>query len=215
MSPDLTLVIETSIGCGSISLWETERLLKSEVSTVEMGRSEDLLARIDGLFKGLEFSIRDVERIVCSKGPGGYTGLRVGLATADGLARALQKDLYAYSNVDVLLSMARPGEAAAAVLDAGRDSYLFCAEGEDGLEISIVGSIELCEHALALGINAIIAAVSKYEGLLSVFENQNIEVRNASGSLNPALYKLFRQKPELGRDLNPVYGRELEMRGGG
>lgn len=212
MNPDLTLVIETSIGGGSVSLWEADRLLALDAAEGKGSQSEELLARIDDLFKGNGVNIRDVGWVVCSKGPGGYTGLRVGLATAGALARSIRKDLFAYSNVDVLLSFAKPEDSAAAILDAGRDSYLLCTNNKDGVEMSALGSSELVEIALERGITVMIAAVSNFGRLISTID-ESITVKNASDDLNSALYRYFKQNPEKGRDLNPVYGRELTMRG--
>ncbi|MDH3530593.1 MAG: tRNA (adenosine(37)-N6)-threonylcarbamoyltransferase complex dimerization subunit type 1 TsaB [Acidobacteriota bacterium] len=212
MSRDLTLVIETSIGGGSISLWEAGRLLESEVSGGKWAKSEELLKRIEDLCLNLGVTVRDVERIVCSKGPGSYTGIRVGLATAKGLARSTGKDFYAFSNADVLLSLAEDTESAAAVLDAGRDNYILCTRGEDGIEMSVLGSDVLLEKASRDGISTIIAAVADFERLKSTVADHGLKIKDASDNVNKALYELFREDPEAGRDQTPVYGREFKYR---
>jgi tRNA threonylcarbamoyladenosine biosynthesis protein TsaB len=80
---------------------------------------------------GLEWS--DIEQVAVGLGPGGYTGLRIGIATARGLARAHGASL---SGVGTLRALAEPAGAVTAltILDARRGE-LFLAAFADGLEV--------------------------------------------------------------------------------
>jgi tRNA threonylcarbamoyladenosine biosynthesis protein TsaB len=80
---------------------------------------------------GLRWS--DLELIAVGTGPGGYTGLRIGIATARGLARARGVPL---AGVGTLRALAAPlrGLCALALLDARRGE-LFAAAYEDDLEV--------------------------------------------------------------------------------
>lgn len=80
---------------------------------------------------GLEWA--DLELIAVGTGPGGYTGLRIGIATARGLARAHGTAL---AGVGTLRALAQPlrGACALALLDARRGE-LFAAAYEDDVEV--------------------------------------------------------------------------------
>ena len=76
---------------------------------------------------------RQIDRLAAGVGPGGYTGLRIGLATARGIAQSSGAELV---GVGTLQALAEPvtGRAAAAVLDARRGEA-FVAVYRDGEEL--------------------------------------------------------------------------------
>jgi tRNA threonylcarbamoyladenosine biosynthesis protein TsaB len=91
-----------------------------------LGLAAELLAE-----QGLTFS--DVELIVVGIGPGTFTGLRIGIATARGLAAATGAQLVGVQTLRVLASAAGAGRVLA-VIDAGRGE-VFAAGYEDGREL--------------------------------------------------------------------------------
>lgn len=60
-----------------------------KVWEAQQNQSEELLAEIDGLLLLAEIKLRSIEKILVISGPGSYTGLRVGIATANALSLAL------------------------------------------------------------------------------------------------------------------------------
>ena len=64
--------------------------------------SETLMPMINGLFEVTGTKLQDIEYIACTCGPGSFTGLRIGAATAKGLAFALGKPLIAVPTLDAL-----------------------------------------------------------------------------------------------------------------
>jgi tRNA threonylcarbamoyladenosine biosynthesis protein TsaB len=78
----------------------------------------------------------DVERIAVGVGPGGFTGLRIGIATARALAQARGLPLVPVSSLAALAAgaPAQPGEAVAAVIDARRGE-VFGGVWADGREL--------------------------------------------------------------------------------
>jgi tRNA threonylcarbamoyladenosine biosynthesis protein TsaB len=83
-----------------------------------------LLGLVDEALAGARLSLESVERLGVGVGPGSFTGLRIGLATARALAQALDLPLAPVSGLDVLAAGAAdeagPGRAVLAVIDAGR-----------------------------------------------------------------------------------------------
>lgn len=64
--------------------------------------SETIIYELDLLLKKFEISKKEITSVVINKGPGGYTGLRVGITTAKILAYALNIPLYAYTSLDAM-----------------------------------------------------------------------------------------------------------------
>ena len=64
--------------------------------------SEHLLPDIDNLMKKAELDFSRLDLIVCSRGPGSFTGLRIGMSTAKGLAAGHSIPLVSVSSLDVM-----------------------------------------------------------------------------------------------------------------
>ena len=60
------------------------------------------MEKVEELLKDCEVDINDVDGFVVSKGPGSFTGLRIGSATAKGLGLALKNPIIAIPTVDEL-----------------------------------------------------------------------------------------------------------------
>ncbi|HLA96751.1 MAG TPA: tRNA (adenosine(37)-N6)-threonylcarbamoyltransferase complex dimerization subunit type 1 TsaB [Pyrinomonadaceae bacterium] len=86
---NITLAIETAIMGGSISLVQNGKEIDSWIGGSDVSRSEDLLISISELLIKNSFEISQLGSIGVSIGPGSYTGIRVGIATALGLKNSL------------------------------------------------------------------------------------------------------------------------------
>jgi len=80
------LGLETSTHFGSVALIDDTRLIAEYRISLKMKHAERLLPLIDILLKESKVSLSDLNAIAVSIGPGSFTGLRVGLSTAKGLA---------------------------------------------------------------------------------------------------------------------------------
>ena len=60
-----------------------------KVWEAQQNQSEELLAEIDGLLLRTGIKLRSIGKVLVISGPGSYTGLRVGIATANALSMAL------------------------------------------------------------------------------------------------------------------------------
>ena len=94
--------------------------------------SASLVPRIAGILQSSDLQKTDIDGVVVVSGPGSFTGLRVGLATAKGLCEALQRPLVAVSMLEALaITYGSPGSMALLALDAGR-SEVYAGEYEIG-----------------------------------------------------------------------------------
>ena len=88
--PRRILALDTATMVAAVALGDEDGRLLGEVSwTAGYRHGEELLARIDGLLEDHATALGDLGAIVVGTGPGAFTGLRVGLATAKGLAHGL------------------------------------------------------------------------------------------------------------------------------
>ncbi|MGV1098625.1 tRNA (adenosine(37)-N6)-threonylcarbamoyltransferase complex dimerization subunit type 1 TsaB [Thiovibrio sp. JS02] len=91
--PPLLLALETATTCGSVALIDDGRCLAEFSLATRPSHSRRLLAGIDRLLQETQLGWRDLTAIAVSLGPGSFTGLRIGLATAKGLCFATGKPL--------------------------------------------------------------------------------------------------------------------------
>ena len=98
--------------------------------------SDVLLALVDEALREAGLRVADLDAVVCGRGPGSFTGLRIGLATAKGLCLAGGKKLLCLSSLVPLgraaAAVAPAGQLCAGVLDARRAEvyYAFFRDGE-------------------------------------------------------------------------------------
>ena len=101
----LVLNIETATTNCSVSLSKDgETLVLKEDNSSGYSHAETLHVFIDDLFKISKLKPSDIDAVSVSKGPGSYTGLRIGVSSAKGLCFALNKPLIA---IDTLESLAQ------------------------------------------------------------------------------------------------------------
>ncbi|MGB5013010.1 MAG: tRNA (adenosine(37)-N6)-threonylcarbamoyltransferase complex dimerization subunit type 1 TsaB [Pyrinomonadaceae bacterium] len=97
------LAIESAIRGGSIALAHNAEIIDTWVGEGGVSRAEDLLWNIDLMLKRNGIEKRELSNIAVSAGPGSFTGIRIGLATAMGIAASLNISLARYS---ILYAMA-------------------------------------------------------------------------------------------------------------
>ncbi|MEG0825091.1 MAG: tRNA (adenosine(37)-N6)-threonylcarbamoyltransferase complex dimerization subunit type 1 TsaB [Oscillospiraceae bacterium] len=82
------LALESSAVSASVALCDGERLIAQSFQNSGLTHSRTLLPMVEDLLKNCGKTMGDVECIAVSAGPGSFTGLRIGIATAKGLAWA-------------------------------------------------------------------------------------------------------------------------------
>jgi tRNA threonylcarbamoyladenosine biosynthesis protein TsaB len=121
----IVCALETSARPPSVAL-----RVGSEEHARELGEARrhasDLLPTLAGMLEERGATPRDLELICVGTGPGSYTGLRVGIATALGLARGAGAELVSVPSVEALaFDLLAPGEEGTVLLDArARELYV-------------------------------------------------------------------------------------------
>ncbi|MEP7132279.1 MAG: tRNA (adenosine(37)-N6)-threonylcarbamoyltransferase complex dimerization subunit type 1 TsaB [Acidobacteriota bacterium] len=126
MRTSCILALDTASPSPAVTLVDGETVFDEPLPS-DRQSSERLLASIEAVFSSARLSLSDCGRIAVCSGPGSFTGVRVGLATAWGLGRALDCDVETVSTLEVLAEAARGAELprVAAALDAGRGEIIW------------------------------------------------------------------------------------------
>jgi tRNA threonylcarbamoyladenosine biosynthesis protein TsaB len=95
----LILCIETATPICSIALVNSEKVIGYKETRVKNSHAEVITVFIDELLKEHSFNYKELQAIAISKGPGSYTGLRIGVSTTKGLCYALNIPLIAVSTL--------------------------------------------------------------------------------------------------------------------
>jgi tRNA threonylcarbamoyladenosine biosynthesis protein TsaB len=131
MTGRLVLALDTASVEASVALGDDDGLRAERRWTVDTTISKELLAEISALLAEAGVGRDAVESMAVSVGPGGYGGLRAGVATAQGMALALGVPLAAVSRLEADAAphlRAEPaGRAVVAVHDARRSGYAWAA----------------------------------------------------------------------------------------
>ena len=102
----LILNIETATQVCSISLAKNGQLLALRELNEKNVHAEVLTVFIQEIMKETSLDLSDIEAIAVSKGPGSYTGLRIGLSTAKGLCYSLDIPLISVSSLQAIAQYA-------------------------------------------------------------------------------------------------------------
>ena len=124
----IDLGIDTASPEVSVAALRGKRVLAERRWTVESTLSKELLAGIDAVLREAAVERRAIASIAVVTGPGGYTGLRTGVATAQGLALALDIALAGVSRLEADAFPHLAGDrAVVAVHDLGRGRVAWAA----------------------------------------------------------------------------------------
>ena len=96
------LAIDTSALVASVAVIDEEKLLGEYILNSKKTHSQTLMPMIQEVLKSAELELKEVDAIAVAKGPGSFTGLRIGAATAKGLAYAAKKPLIGVSTLEGL-----------------------------------------------------------------------------------------------------------------
>jgi tRNA threonylcarbamoyladenosine biosynthesis protein TsaB len=187
------LGIDTATLTAGIAVVDDDRVL-AEVRHDSASRSADLLVAIDAVCRTAGVTPRDLDAIAIGAGPGSFTGLRIGMATAKGIAFAAHRPLWAVSSLAALAWDAqRPDAVVCAALDARRSEvYAGCYRGTAALAPErVIAPGELLAWATELAAGAPLRfagdALAAYPAPLAACAGGWLAPRTPSGSAVAAL----------------------------
>ena len=104
---DRIIFIETSTSLTSVALSEEGRIVASKDTAVPRSQASLTAVFLDEMLRERGLSVKDCDAVCVSKGPGSYTGLRVGSSTAKGLCFGAGLPLIAIGTLDTLVALAQ------------------------------------------------------------------------------------------------------------
>lgn len=117
------LCLDSATEAATCAVIEDNRLLGEIIINYKKQHSVILMTIIDNILKQTNASIDTIDGFVVSKGPGSFTGLRIGMATVKGLSQGTNKPFVSISSLDALAyNMAYTDGIICPILDALRDN---------------------------------------------------------------------------------------------
>jgi tRNA threonylcarbamoyl adenosine modification protein YeaZ len=190
----LVLAADTSLPLLSVALLRDETLVGAMTLEGKGSRNEKLLPSVDWLLAESGTPREAIDLFAVTRGPGSFTGVRIGLATLQGLALVLGKPVCAMSTHEAIAF----GTAGRSIVadDAGRGE-LYVSEFEDGSEAA---AARLASGSAIDSVPGIVIRVSEF------IQHHNVAVNCARRAVRAA------QSGELDRfrDATPIYVRLAE-----
>ncbi len=121
----IVLALDTCLEACSGAIVDDGRTVAERMEMMARGHQERLAPLVKGLFAEADLRFTAIELIAVTVGPGSFTGLRVGLAFAKGLALALGRPCTAVGSLEALAASAEGGGLCVPVIDAGRGAVFF------------------------------------------------------------------------------------------
>ncbi|HPU66694.1 MAG TPA: tRNA (adenosine(37)-N6)-threonylcarbamoyltransferase complex dimerization subunit type 1 TsaB [Clostridiales bacterium] len=113
------LGIETSAAAASAAVAENSKVISEAYINIGLTHSQTLMELIDDCLRRANTSISEIDAIAVTSGPGSFTGVRIGIATAKGLAEPLNIPCISVSTLQAIAyPLMGTGCIAAAVMDA-------------------------------------------------------------------------------------------------
>lgn len=117
------LSVDTSTMMTSIAILEDDRIIGDCSINQEQTHSEMLMTLVENLLKGLKLELKDIDLFTVAKGPGSFTGLRIGMTSIKAIVQALDKKIIGVSTLEAMAFSILNGENILALIDARGKRY--------------------------------------------------------------------------------------------
>lgn len=205
---------------------DEERLIAEYTLNLRETHTSRLMPAIDRMLKDASLTIKDLDGIAVSLGPGSFTGLRIGIATAKGLAQGLNIPVVGIPTLDGLVfNLFNCKDLVCPILDA-RKGEVYCALYKNGKRLTKYMAYELGELLekigfrvkgqglrvifLGDGIEVYRDLIKKKSGKKAIFAPKARRLPSASSIAELGLKKLRRGKKSELLTLKPIYIRPSE-----
>ncbi len=118
------LALDTSTSWASVALYDGRAVLAEETWHAQRRHGDELFPTIERMLAHARTTLADIDRVAVATGPGSFTGLRVAIAAAQGIARGAGAALVGVSTLDVLAYAQAPSkQRTCPLLPAGRTEW--------------------------------------------------------------------------------------------
>ena len=214
------LSIDTSSNICSVSILEDTTLIWEDHISDKLTHSENLMPMIKKSLENLNLSLSDIDLFACSKGPGSFTGIRIGVSTICAFRDYFNKPAIGISSLESLAYniLSEENSLVCSIIDAKNNNVyagLFKYENShytlinNYISDNINNVLTMLNNYYNLPITFVGSGAELYSELLkSTFNNFSISVNNNSSSISVAKaanYKYYNCTSKEELSLSPLY----------
>ena len=161
------LGIDTSGLVGAVAIADGDLLLSQFSIQYKTTHSEILMPMLDDICKKIHLDLKSIDVIAVAKGPGSFTGLRIGSATAKGLALALDKPIIPIPTVDgIAYNLYGVEKIICPMMDARRNQvytglYTFVAGTPEGKSLERKFEMQIIHEQFATSVEDIASRINE------------------------------------------------------
>ena len=219
------LGIDTSTMAANVAVLEDDKLICEYTINTKKTHSQKLMPMIENMLNLSDINIKDIDAIGICVGPGSFTGLRIGMATAKAISHVNNIPLIGVNSLEVLgANMDFSNKKICSILDAQRNQvytckYIFEENKSKSLEdIKIMPIDDLLEELSATNEEWVIIGEAVYKYKDKIEAKSNITMSSPSNNITKAssLCVVARDKFEQNMDvhncydINPMYIRKSQ-----
>ncbi len=196
--------IDTALGSCAAAVYDAGlgETLAAESIDMERGHAEAIMPMVERVVRSSRVDFEDMERVVTTVGPGSFTGLRVAIAAAHGMAIGWSIPLTGMNSLALLAASAPPGDGKVAAAMTGGHGELF-VQTFDRKKLTATGPIlNLSPPAAAMKVDAPLVVGSGAPALVAARHSGEALELLPSASRALALPELLRTL-----DCKPIYAR--------
>jgi len=220
----ILLALDTATPSCSVALVEDQRVMGELRRHDGETHSRHLLTMVDDLLGSCQVALCNVDAIAVTRGPGSFTGIRIGMATAKGFAAALGIPLVGVSSLDALALQASESAGLCCCLVDARKQEVYCgiyrSDGRGAIrqvqEPFVAGPDQVAaiikERCVLIGDGALLyrQRIQERLGPLARFAPEaDHRIRGATVA-RIGLQRMARGADEAGNDLLPLYIRKSD-----
>ena len=216
------LCIDTASDICGVSILENTNLVVNLDNNTGRTHSENLMPMIQEALKKSNLSLKDINLLVCDKGPGSFTGIRIGISTVKAFHDSLNIPCIGISALESLSYNVKNDGLIASIIDCKNDNCYFALyklENSNYTQIieptatSILDTLVLCKNAYCsyplISTNLAITFVGDvniYKSLItSYFDSVNFSENNCLSSYNLGLAGFKKFEQNIFDEILPLY----------
>ena len=177
----------------SVTVWQNHKILAREQKFLDRGHAELLVPLIEVALDSAKFCYQDLDLLAVTTGPGAFTGIRIALATARGLALACKLPLIGITNFEALAHAIPKSERAGCkvliLLETKRSDFYICLYDENLSVLVEPSIIEGAELALLVEEGTLLIAGDAMDRAWPFLQSPNLQVikSNSKMYVDPAI----------------------------
>lgn len=153
------LAIDTSSSICSTAILDDEVLIDKNELNNGRTHSENLMPLIDELLKRNNITVKDINLLACSVGPGSFTGIRIGVASIKAIAEVLKIKVTGVTSLETLAKNVKDADTIVSLIDA-KNNQVYCGIFDRKCNKN--------EEYIADDINEVIKNLKKYDKITFV-----------------------------------------------